>query len=71
MQLYATKSEASAQKFAAEIEPLFGEEVNIEFNAPYYRVRIGNCTTVDEAWILQQKAAERGYDAAWIVAAGT
>ncbi|MDZ7332057.1 MAG: SPOR domain-containing protein [candidate division KSB1 bacterium] len=43
------------------------EEVYLIYDSPYYKVRVGNCPTRQEADRLQQLAVEKGFDDAWVV----
>ncbi len=45
------------------------EEVYLIYDSPYYKVRVGNCLTRQEADQLQQLAVEKGFDDAWVVRA--
>ena len=38
----------------------------VEFEAPLYKVRIGDCATRHEAEMLRDKASTLGYDGSWI-----
>jgi hypothetical protein len=38
----------------------------IEFEAPLYKVRVGDCATRHEADTLKEKAGTQGYDGAWV-----
>jgi hypothetical protein len=37
------------------------------YEPPYYRIRVGDCITNDEATALRQSAVDSGYKNAWIV----
>ena len=43
------------------------EDVYMDYHAPYYKVRIGNCLTRYEAEQLQQLAIQKGFADAWVV----
>jgi len=43
------------------------EEVEKIFNSPYYKIRVGNCSTREEAENLLSKALELKYREAWII----
>jgi len=38
-----------------------------EFNSPYYKIRVGNCTTREAAEELLKRAANLNYRDAWII----
>jgi hypothetical protein len=51
----------------AEAEAIFPGEVYLQYDAPYYKVRVGNCLTRREGDLLQERAVRRGYRDAWVV----
>ncbi len=70
VQLLATKDIESATIAKKEAEFAFAEDsvnVYIEFDSPYYKLRIGDCKTREEAERLREIARRKGYPSAWIV----
>lgn len=70
VQLFATQEIEKATLEAREAEYRFagdGVAVYIEFDSPMYKVRIGDCTTRDEAEQLRELARQRRYSNSWIV----
>ncbi len=67
VQLYAASSESYARKRAAEYETVFDEKVYVAYEGLLYKVRIGDCTSMDEASALRRKAVEAGQGGAFIV----
>jgi len=70
VQLFATKDIESATIAKKEAEFAFSEDsvnVYIEFDSPYYKLRIGDCKTREEAERLREIARNKGYPSAWIV----
>lgn len=70
VQLFATQDIEKATLEKKEAEFSFAEDripVYIEFDSPMYKVRIGNCTTRDEAEQLRELARRKGYSTSWIV----
>jgi len=63
--LQQDESEQAAQKVREKID----EKVYVEFDPPYYKVRVGNCKSSDEAEELLNKLKRLGYPEAWIVRA--
>ncbi len=70
IQIYSTlqqdEAEAEAQR-AREKNP--EDKVYIEFDPPYYKVRVGNCSNSDEAEEVLARLKRMGYSNAWIVRA--
>lgn len=70
VQLFATKDIESATIAKKEAEFAFAEDsvnIYIEFDSPYYKLRIGDCTTREAAEKLREIARSKGYPSAWIV----
>ncbi len=70
VQLFATKDYENALVVRKEAEFVFidyGHNVYVEFDAPYYKVRVGDCKTREEAEALRELARKNGYPSAWIV----
>ncbi len=68
VQVYTSKILGEATFFADSIKPALGsEEVHLEYQTPYYRVRIGDCKSFQEAEELMKKLKEIGLPQAWVV----
>ena len=70
VQLFATQDIEKATLEKKEVEFGFAEDnvmVYIEFDSPMYKVRIGDCTTREDAEQLRELARRRGYPTSWIV----
>jgi hypothetical protein len=70
VQLFATQDIEKATLEKKEVEFAFAEagvEVYIEFDSPMYKVRLGDCTTREEAEQLRELARSKGYPTSWIV----
>lgn len=67
VQIFVSSNMESAQKIVSEAEEIFPREVYLLYDAPYYKVRIGNCLTRREGDLLQERAVRRGYRDAWVV----
>lgn len=70
VQLLATKDIESATIEKKEAEFAFAEDslnIYIEFDSPYYKVRLGDFKTREEAENFRNIAVEKGYTASWIV----
>ncbi|MFH1942849.1 MAG: SPOR domain-containing protein [bacterium] len=67
VQLLATKDEIAAQEANRKAIFAFEQGVYLTFEAPLYRLRIGNCRTRKEAEELRDEAIRRSFRDAWIV----
>ncbi|MBN1825967.1 MAG: SPOR domain-containing protein [Candidatus Eisenbacteria bacterium] len=66
VQVLASRSPEDARGFAEDLRSSITETVYVEYLAPYYKVRIGDCSTREEANRLLKRIREAGYDKAWI-----
>ncbi|MEA3310729.1 MAG: SPOR domain-containing protein [candidate division WOR-3 bacterium] len=67
VQIFASSTNEGANKVASEARFKFTERVYVEYDAPYYKVRIGDYKNRSDAEILREKAKNLGYGDAWIV----
>ena len=67
VQLLATRDEAQANEVKKSAIFTFEERVYLIFEAPYFRLRIGDCRTRNEAEELRDYAVDKGFRDAWIV----
>ena len=67
VQIFVSSSMESAQNIMAEADKIFPNEVYLQYDAPYYKVRVGNCLTRREGDLLRERAIRRGYRDAWVV----
>ena len=67
VQIFASSTEQGAEKAAAGARQVFSEPVYVEYVAPLYKVRIGDCFSRSEADALKRTAIAAGYRDAWIV----
>ncbi len=70
VQIFATKDRNQAYLLKDEATQIFRKDsinVYLIFNEPYYKIRIGDCKSREEATQLQRLAKNRGYTNAWIV----
>lgn len=67
VQLLATGDEPQAREAQKSAIFRFEEGVYLVFEAPLYKLRIGDCQTRREAEELRQKAVRNGFHDAWIV----
>ncbi len=67
IQVVASKIREEADGIADVVKGLFPIPVYIEFSEPFYRVRVGDFRTKDEAEKVRRKLVDYGFDSAWIV----
>jgi hypothetical protein len=66
-QVFASKSNSEAREFKESIAPLFQDEVRLDYQAPYYRVCVGNIAGFDAAQELLIRVNAMGFSKAWLV----
>ncbi|MEO0122884.1 MAG: SPOR domain-containing protein [candidate division WOR-3 bacterium] len=67
VQIFASSTQKGASKVADDARGLFGGKVYIEHTPPYYKVRIGDCLTKEEAESLKNLAISKGFRGAFVV----
>jgi len=67
VQIHAFQSKSGANGAADKARFQFPERVYVEYIAPYYKVRVGDCMTRAEAEMLRARARQLGYGDAFIV----
>jgi hypothetical protein len=67
VQIFLSDNLREAAQVLAEARGKFEEEVYLEYDAPYYKVRVGDCKTELEGQDLLKAAHRRGYRDAWLV----
>jgi len=67
VQVLLTGSEEQAGEATKKARMRFQENVYRVFETPYWKIRVGDCTTRKEAELLKEVAEKNGYPDAWIV----
>lgn len=67
VQICAVSDEFQARDIQKEAILKFNEKVYLIYDSPYYKVRVGNCTTRYDADQLQKLAEEKGFADSWVV----
>jgi hypothetical protein len=67
VQIFMTKYPELASEKALEAEVVFSERVHIDFEAPYYRVRVGDFETLEAGEEFLFEVRDSGYGDAWLV----
>ncbi len=67
VQIFASSTQNGANKVANDARGIFGGKVYIEHTPPYYKVRVGDCLTKEEAESLKNLAINKGFRGAFVV----
>ena len=67
IQLLATQDRFNAEKFKSELEKIYKNKIYIIFEAPNYKVRVGDFINRKSAEEMRQKKKKKGYTTAWII----
>ncbi|MCF7825108.1 MAG: SPOR domain-containing protein [Candidatus Marinimicrobia bacterium] len=67
VQLGSTSDYDEAIALEAQAAQTFEEEVMVQFDSPYYKIRVGTMNNREDAQNLQQFAIENGYRRAWVI----
>ena len=69
VQVLATRYFERAESLAVIMKNTVSDSVYVDFEAPNYKVRIGDFIDRDSAELLQQELVQMGYNSAWILRA--
>jgi hypothetical protein len=67
IQVVATRFLEEAERDAELVKGLYTVAVYIEYYEPFYKVRVGDFKTRQEAEKMKEKLVEIGFDSAWIL----
>ena len=67
VQVLATRYIERADSLAAIMKNTISDSVYVDFEAPNYKVRVGDFIDRDTAETLQQELVQMGYNSAWIL----
>jgi hypothetical protein len=67
IQIFASKFPEEAQNLADSLEAYFDEPASIDYEVPYYKVRLGDFKTLEEAESFLRLIRKRGFPQAWVV----
>ncbi len=67
VQLGSTNDYDAAIALESRAAETFDEEIMIQFDSPYYKIRVGKMKSREEAQKLQQFAFQNGYRRAWVI----
>jgi len=71
VQFFATQYPEEAAQVSKSVKNQLSENTYIDYKAPYYWVRVGDCVTQEEADILLGKVRNMGYQESWVIEAKT
>ncbi len=67
VQLGSTNDYDAAILLEERASKTFDEEMVVQFDSPYYKIRVGRMNNREDAQRLQQFAIQNGYRRAWII----
>ncbi|MEA3286828.1 MAG: SPOR domain-containing protein [Candidatus Marinimicrobia bacterium] len=67
VQLGSTNDYDAAIAFETRAAAAFEEDILVQFDSPYYKIRVGMMNNREEAQKLQQYAIKNGYRRAWVI----
>jgi len=71
VQVFAGTDAAMAESVRADVASRLGEPAVVVYQAPYYKVRVGDCPTSDRCTDLQARLRSAGFTTTWVVADGS
>lgn len=67
VQIYTTKLMDDAQQYSESVKLLFPEGVFVEYQMPYYKVRVGEFRNFADGQVFLNKVKQLGFENAWLV----
>jgi len=67
IQLFATRDRFNAEKFQIDLGKIYDKKIYVIFEAPNYKVRIGNFIDRKRAEKVRSEFSKKGYPSAWII----
>ena len=67
VQVYTTQNISEADSILALADSLFNGEAYLQFDAPYYKIRVGNLKSRAIAETLQIAARRKGFPRSWVL----
>jgi len=67
VQICALSDQEAARDIQREAILKFNDNIYLIYDSPYYKVRVGDCTSRYDADKLQRFAVEKGFHDAWVV----
>ena len=67
VQILATNQLAKAEQLQKDLSTILNQKIYIDFEAPNYKVRVGNFIDRNKAEIFRQNIIKEGYESSWII----
>ena len=67
VQVLATNQLVKAEKLQKDLSSVLNQKIYIVFEAPNYKVRVGNFIDRNKAEIFRQNIVKKGYQSSWII----
>ena len=67
VQILATKQLAKAEKLQKDLSSILNQKIYIVFEAPNYKVRVGNFIDRNKAENFRKNIVKKGYESSWII----
>ena len=67
VQILATKQLVNAERLQKDLSSILNQKIYIVFEAPNYKVRVGNFIDRNKAEIFRQNIVKKGYQSSWII----
>ena len=67
VQILATKQLSKAEKLQKDLSSILNQKIYIVFEAPNYKVRVGNFIDRKKAEIFRQLIIKKGHQSSWII----
>ena len=67
VQLFATGDRFNAEKFQIDLGKIYDKKIYVIFEAPNYKVRIGNFIDRKRAEKVRSEFSKKGYPSGWII----
>jgi len=69
VQVFATRSWETAERLREELHQSLAAPTYLDFDEPYFKLRVGDCRDESECRLLQEQLRSAGYTAAFVVPA--
>jgi cell division protein FtsN len=67
VQVFAGGDSSAAEEYRSQVESRTGLRAYVSYQAPYYKVRVGDCPSNEACREIQERLRAAGYEALWIV----
>ena len=67
VQILATKQLAKAEKLQKDLSSILNQKIYIVFEAPNYKVRVGDFIDRNKAENFRKNIVKKGYESSWII----